>query len=207
MLRVLGKASSINVRKVLWACDEIGLAYIREDWGSGYRSTSSAEFQALNPSAMVPVLVDGDIVLWESNVIVRYLAAKHERHDLLPVTAAERAQVEMWMDWQASDFNNSWRYAFQALVRKNPACQGVAELAASVKDWTRNIAIIEAQLGKTGSYIASAGFTVADVAIGLAVNRWFMTPLAHPPFAAVAAYFERLSERPAFRLHGRNGTP
>lgn len=207
MLTVLGKATSINVRKVLWACEEIGLDYRREDWGSGFRSTQTPEFLALNPNGMVPVLKDGDAVLWESNTIVRYLAGKHGRHDLLPQQPASRAQIEKWMDWQASDFNAAWHYAFQALVRKTPGYDDPAQLAASLADWMAKIAVLDRQLDATGAYIAGADFTAADIPIGLSVNRWYMTPLNHPGFPAVAAYYDRLAARPAFLRHGRNGQP
>ena len=93
MLRILGRASSINVRKVLWTCAELNLPYEREDWGSGFRSTASAEFIALNPNAMVPVLVDGDFVLWESNAICSYLASQYPLDELLPNSPRERALV------------------------------------------------------------------------------------------------------------------
>src|SRR3954465_7618298 len=121
MLRILGKVTSINVRKVLWTCRELGIPFEREDWGSVFQSTNVPDFLALNPNAMVPVIRDGDVVLWESNTICRYLAQRHARHDLLPAAAAERALVEQWMDWQAGELNNAWRYAFMALVRRSPA--------------------------------------------------------------------------------------
>lgn len=205
MLKILGKASSINVRKVLWACDELGLPFEREDWGSGFRATDTADFLALNPNAMVPVIRDGDFVLWESNAIIRYLATAYGDGALLPAAPRERAKVEQWMDWQATELNNAWRYAFLALVRKNPAYTDQAALAASVASWSRHIAILERQLASTGAYILGDTFSLADVPLGLSVNRWLMTPLQHPEYPAVAAYFERLSQRPAFLRHGRNG--
>lgn len=207
MLRVLGKATSINVRKVLWACEETDVAYAREDWGSGFRGTDVPEFLALNPNGLVPVLVDGAGVIWESNVIVRYLAARAGRHDLLPGPPLARAHVEMWMDWQAAELNPSWRYAFMALVRKSPEHADRAEIARSVTMWNRNMRILEAQLARTGAYVAGEVFTVADIAIGLSVNRWRMTPLEHPDLPAVAAYHQRLAARAAFLQHGANGTP
>lgn len=209
MLRVLGKASSINVRKVLWACDEIGIAYQREDWGSGFRDTQEPIFLRLNPHGLVPVLVDGDLVLWESNTIVRYLAAEHGAHTgLLPPTPRARAEVEKWMDWQATELNGAWRYAFQALVRRNQAFRSEADLAASVRDWSRCMALLDRRLAVTGAYAAGAPFTAADIVLGLSVHRWFMTPIPdRPDLAAVAAYYERLSSRPAFLRHGRNGIP
>jgi glutathione S-transferase len=207
MLKILGKPSSINVRKVLWACEEIGVAYEREDWGSGFRDTSAPEFLALNPNALVPVMIDTGFVLWESNTIIRYLAAEHRAIALLPTAPRARAQIEQWMDWQATEFNGSWRYAFQALVRKNPDFADRGEIAASLQSWSRNIAILDAQLKATQGFVAGPAFTLADIPIGLSVNRWFMTPSDRPIFAAVQSYYERLSGRAPFMRHGRNGTP
>jgi glutathione S-transferase len=207
MLTILGKASSINVRKVLWLCDEIGLAYEREDWGSGFRPTDEPAFRALNPHGLVPVLRDGDTVLWESNTILRYLAAKHARHDLLPADPAERATVEMWMDWQATEFNAAWSYAFQGLVRNNRACQDKAMLAQSIAGWTKQVAVLDQRLQQS-RHVARQDFTLADIPVGLSVNRWFMTPIPHrPEFAAVSAYYDRLNDRGSYRRHGRNGLP
>jgi glutathione S-transferase len=197
MLRILGKASSINVRKVLWTCEEIGIAYTSADDGPE---------RARNPNGLVPVIVDGDFVLWESNSIIRYLANKWAAHALLPREPQPRAEVDRWMDWQATELNNSWRYAFSAIVRRNPAFNDAGEIEASKKAWMRMLAILDAQLARTGAYVAGGHFSLADIPIGLSVNRWFMTPLERPAFAAVAAYYERLSGRPAFLKHGRNGT-
>jgi glutathione S-transferase len=207
VLKVLGKSSSINVRKVLWLCAEMDLAYEHEQWGSGHRPTDSPQFLALNPNAMVPVIQDGSFVLWESNTICRYLASRGARSDLLPQHPQERALVEQWMDWQATELNNAWRYAFMALVRKSPAHADAQTLAASIAQWNRHMQILDAQLAKTGAYAAGTTFTLADVVLGLSTNRWAMTPMERPHLPAVQAYFERLSQRPAFLLHGRNGTP
>jgi len=206
MLRILGKASSINVRKVLWTVDEIGLPYVREDWGSGFKDTHTHDYLKLNPNALVPVIVDGDFVLWESNTIIRYLATQYAPGTLLPHDPRPRAEIEKWMDWQATEFNASWRYAFQALVRENPDYTDKAALLASIRDWTANIAIIAGQLDQTGGYIAGEQFTLADIPIGLSINRWFMTPIEkRTSYAAIDMYYQRLSLRPAFMAHGRNG--
>jgi glutathione S-transferase len=207
MLKILGKASSINVRKVLWLCSELELPYQLEEWGSGFRSTAEAAFLALNPNALVPVICDDEVVLWESNTICRYLAARQQRSDLLPSAVRERARVEQWMDWQATELNNAWRYAFMALVRQSPAHTDPAAIRSSIESWTRHIGIIEQQLATTGAYMTGEAFTLADIVIGLSLNRWFMTPFEHPQFAAVDAYWARLGERPGFLLHGRNGMP
>lgn len=214
MLHILGKTSSINVRKLLWACAELGLEYMREDWGSGFRATTDPAFLALNPNGLVPVLRDGDLVLWESNTILRYLAAKQQRFDLLPPAdaahAAARAAVEMWIDWQATEFNSAWRYAFLALARRAPGYDDAAQIAASLADWTATLGIIEGQLAKTGGHVAARGFTLADIPVGLGVHRWMLTPLeaaghARPTFPRVAAYYAALTARPAFQSHGSLG--
>jgi len=121
MLKILGKASSINVRKVLWACAELHLPFEREDWGTGFRPADTPEFLSLNPNGLVPVIKDGDFVLWESNSIIRYLASRYGGQALYPADPVVRAPIDQWMDWQATDLNRSWSYAFLGLVRKSPA--------------------------------------------------------------------------------------
>jgi glutathione S-transferase len=196
VIRILGKASSINVRKVLWTCEEIGIAHARADDGPEL---------AQNPNGLVPVIVDGDFVLWESNSIIRYLANKWAADALLPREPQARAEVDRWIDWQATEFNSAWRYAFSAIVRRSPAFHDVSEIDASKQQWTRMVAILDGQLARTGGHVAGASFTLADIPIGLSVNRWFMTPFERPSFPHVEAYYDRLNGRPAFRQHGRNG--
>ena len=205
MLKILGKSTSINVRKVLWTCVEIGLPFEQEEWGSGFRSTDAAEFHALNPNAMVPVIQDGEFVLWESNTICRYLASQHARLDLLPAHPRERALVEQWMDWQAGELNNSWRYAFMALVRNSPAHRDSASIASGIANWHRHMAMLAAQLAKTGSYVTGPNFTLADIVIGLSVNRWAMMPMERPSLPAIADYVELLAQRTGCQLHCSNG--
>lgn len=207
MLRILGKSSSINVRKVLWLCAELPLAYAHEEWGAGFCSTGTPEFLALNPNALVPVINDDGFVLWESNSICRYLAQREGRTDLLPLDAQQRARVEQWMDWQATELNTAWRYAFMALVRQSPAHADADQTASSVARWNRHMAILDAQLERTGAYVVGDTFTLADIVLGLSTNRWIMTPMTRPVLPAVTAWFETLSRRPGFLLHGRNGTP
>jgi glutathione S-transferase len=211
MLRILGKASSINVRKVLWTCAEAGLPFEREDWGAGFQSTRQPAFLAMNPNAMVPVLVDGAgvdaTVLWESNTICRYLAARYgEGSGLLPGEPAARARVEQWMDWQATELNNSWRYAFMALVRNSPAHADAVQVEASVAAWNRAMGILEGQLARTGAYAAGADFSLADVVLGLSLNRWLMTPMERPDYPALRAYAELLRQRQGCREFCMNGT-
>lgn len=200
MLKIIGKETSINVRKVLWTSMELGLPFERQDWNDTHA--------VLNPNRQVPVLVDEGLVLWESNTICRYLCNKHVQKGgsaLLPPGARDRARVEQWMDWQATDLNTAWRHAFMALVRKHPAYQDRAQVEASIAAWSRHIGILDAQLRATGAFVAGSAFTLADVVLGLSVNRWMMTPMDKPDLRHVAAYYDRLTERPGFREFGRNG--
>lgn len=207
MLKILGRASSINVRKVLWLCDELELDFEREDWGEGFASTHSPTFLALNPNAMIPVIEDDGFVLWESNTILRYLCNRYYGSWLYPSAPQERAVVDQWIDWQATELNTSWRYAFMSLVRNSPAHQDPRLLAAACKGWSHTMGILNQQLTKSGRYITGQEFTLADIPIGLAVNRWFETPLDHPDYPAVRRYYELLTHRAGYTRWGRNGTP
>ncbi|MBM3502948.1 MAG: glutathione S-transferase [Alphaproteobacteria bacterium] len=198
MLELLGRLSSINVRKVLWTCLELGFEPSLTEWGSGSRSLQAPEFLALNPNGLVPVVKDGGFVLWESNAICRYLAHKHRRFDLLPEGPAERAIVEQWMDWQLTEINNAWRYAFMGLVRHSPKHRDASAIADSVTQWNHQMAILDRTLGRTGAFVTGEAFTLADIVVGLSTHRWYATPITRPQLTAVAAYYARLRERPAF---------
>jgi glutathione S-transferase len=199
MLTIIGKPTSINVRKVLWTCVELNLPVTREDWRE--------EHAGLNPNRMVPVLVDGDFTLWESNAICRYLCARERSDALLPREARARARVEQWMDWQATELNNAWRYPFMALVRASPAHTDPVQIEAGVVNWNRHVGIVNAQLAATGAFIAGEHFTLADIVIGLSLNRWSMTPMVRPDYPHVATYLARLAERPGYRAWCANGVP
>jgi len=199
MLTIIGKPTSINVRKVLWTCVELDLPFARVEWRE--------EHAALNPNRMVPVLVDGGFVLWESNAICRYLCAREGAGALLPLDTHARARVEQWMDWQATELNNAWRYAFMSLVRNSAAHTDPAQVAASVAAWNRHVGILDVQLAATGAYVAGEHVTLADIVIGLSLNRWSMTPMDRPDYPQVAAYLARLAERPGYRAWCANGVP
>ncbi len=207
MLKIFGRTRSINVRKVLWTCDEIGVAYEHAELPAGVTSLRDPAFLALNPNGLIPVIRDGDFVLWESNAICRYLALKHGRADLLPAEAAQRALVEQWMDWQVTELNAAWIYAFLALARKDPAYADPQQIAASAASWNRQIGILDGQLRKTAGYAAGDSFTLADIVVGLSVHRWLSTPIMRADCPAVMAYYQRLRARPAFAPHARPEVP
>jgi glutathione S-transferase len=191
MLEVIGRTSSINVRKVLWTCAELDLHFEHADSAPG--------LLAHNPNAQVPVIRDGDFILWESNAICRYLASTQPRATLLPAEPRERARVEQWMDWQATELNTAWRYAFLALVRKSPAHADPAEIAASVESWNRHMRLLDTHFQNGGQFVTGEFFTLADVVLGLSTQRWLLSPIERPALDALHGYYQRLSVRPAFR--------
>lgn len=193
--RVLGRTSSINVRKVLWTLDELGQAYEREDWGQGFAPTSDPKFVKLNPNALVPVLVDEHGPVWESNAICRYVAAGTP---LFPDERRQRAIVDQWMDWQCAELNTAWRFAFAGLVRKTRGFGDKRRIKASIGAWNVAMGLLDARLVDTGAYVAGDQFTLADIVLGLSVHRWLHSPIERVEWPALSAYYERLRQRPAF---------
>jgi glutathione S-transferase len=196
MLRVLGRITSINVRKVLWALDELGLTYEREDWGLPLRDPKVPEFLRLNPNGQVPVLIDDDFVLSESNAILVYLSER-EGGRLLPTAIRTRALALQWLSWQGTELGTTWRYAFLALGRRVPGHDDAGKIAASLAQWTPKMQILEGQLETSGDFVCGGEFTIADIVLGLSVHRWFLTDFDRPDLPAVGAYYERLRSRPA----------
>jgi glutathione S-transferase len=205
MLKILGRPASINVRKVLWTCEELGLPYENIPWGTAELPLQSPGFLSINPHGMVPVIDDGGFILWDSNSICRYLADRYGDGKLLPPPSRERALVERWMDWQATELNNAWRYAFMALVRGSPRHRDGALLADSIAGWNHQMGLLEVHLAAHGPYLTGQHLTLADVVVGLSVNRWKATPIAHPALPAVQRYFALLDTRAPFSRHGNNG--
>ncbi|MDA3556561.1 glutathione S-transferase [Acinetobacter sp. AOR15_HL] len=208
MLKILGRDNSINVRKVLWLCEELNLEYEREDWGRGVLSTQSPEFLQLNPNGQIPVVLGGDLVLWQSNSIIRYLANAYDKEHLLyPTQAKERFFVDQWLDWQAIELNNSWTYTIMSLLRHSPDHQDPNLLQQGIDKWNRHMQMLDQQLAKTQAYVAGSQFSLADIPIGLSVQRWKATPFDHPTLSHVDQYFELLNQRAGFLKWGNNGEP
>ncbi len=209
MIRILGRANSFNVRKVLWTCDELGIPFQREDWGRGFRPTSDPEFLHLNPIGLVPAVVDGDVVLRESNAIVRYLASKYAPDSpLYPKDLVARARVEQWMDWANYETSISLRGAFLGGMLNEPPWNHPWFVERGRAQITKEVGQLEEHFRAGGPYVTGDTFTLGDVPVGLAVNRWFhLKGFDKPEYPAVAAYYATLSERAPFMAHVRNGYP
>ena len=207
MLKIYGRTNSINVRKVLWAAEEMDLSFDRLDFGRGFTPTDTPEFVKVSRFGVVPVIDDDGFVLRESNTIVRYLATRHRREDLFPTEPRLRFTIEAWMDWASTDMGSALRDVFWGLQLKHPDFTDPAKIALGVANWSKQMLRLDHHLATAGPYMTGAGFTIADIPVGLAVNRWFATPFDKPKLDNVQAYYDRLYERPGFKQHGRNGMP
>lgn len=197
MLKVLGRVSSINVRKVLWTLDELGSPYEREDWGLPDSDPNVPEFLKLNPNMQVPVIIDGDFVLWESNVIMRYLEEKDGRHRLLSAEFEVRSLTEQWLQWQATELNPQWGYAVYSLLRKAPGFDDPMQVQQSLTRWGGKMKMLEERLEKTEAFAAGIDFSLADIALGLSLHRWYAIPAEKPAFPAIQRYYDALRQRSA----------
>lgn len=204
-MKLLGRLSSINVRKVAWTLDELGVAFEREDWGMGFRDPKTPDYLTLNPNAQIPTLIDGDFVLWESNTIIRYLANAYGDDAFFPTEPRRRARLEQWIDWQATDLNTAWRVAFPALARGQKADPDA--IAASVAAWNGKIALLDAHLATSGRYVGGDVFTLADVVTALSLHRWLHTPMTRPKLPAAESYYARMRARPSFPPYALSDVP
>jgi glutathione S-transferase len=197
MLRIWGRVNSVNVKKALWAAEELGLQYERIDAGLHFGVTKTPEYRRMNPNSLVPTIEEDGFVLWESHSIVRYLAAKHAAGTLWPTDLRVRADAERWMDW-AFTFQNAMRDVFWGLIRTPPEKRDMKAIEAGAK---RSADLLEAVLetalaGK--DYLTGKNFTMGDIPLGCEVQRWMRVPLERPRLPNVEAWFERLRARPAF---------
>ncbi|MGV8853321.1 MAG: glutathione S-transferase family protein [Devosia sp.] len=207
MLKILGRVTSINVRKVLWALDELGTGYEQQDWGMPLRDPKVPEFLALNPNGQVPVLLDGDFVLWESIAILGYVNQVYGKGGLMPAAADQQALAMQWVLWQNNEMGSHWGYPLMSIVRKQPGFDDPHKLAANIAAWTVKMEIIEAHLARGGAFVVGDSFSLADIAIALGLHRWFATPFDHAPMPAAEAYYRRMAARPAARAWLGSDTP
>jgi glutathione S-transferase len=194
MLKIWGRLSSINVQKVVWCADELGLPYERTEAGGSFGVVDTPEYLAMNPNGLVPVIEDDGFVLWESNAIVRYLAARHGEGWLWPDDLRLRAEADRWMDWQNFTYSPAMSAAFRGLVRTVPEKRDAQAIEASRQMSEEAAAILEAHLA-TREYVAGGAFTVGDIPVALATQRWFGVPIEHEKRPNLQRWLERLRAR------------
>ena len=205
MLNIWGRISSLNVRKVVWCAQELGLDFQRTDAGGKFGLVQTPEYLALNPVGLVPAITDGEgaerVTLWESNVIVRYLCAKHSPGLLYPEPLAERFQAETWMDWEQTALSPGTSGAFMQWIRTAAAERDSAVIARSIAATEPRFALLDAHLA-THRYMLGDTFTMADIPVGSDTHRWFGLPTTEytrPVWPNVERWFADLASRPGAR--------
>ncbi|TBU79257.1 glutathione S-transferase [Pseudomonas daroniae] len=198
MLKIWGRKNSSNVRKVLWCAEEAGVAYQRLDAGGAFGVVDKPEFLARNPNGLVPVLEDGDLVLWESNSIVRYLAAAYATGALYQVDPASRAFADKWMDWTTSTFAGAFRELFWGTLRTPVERRDLAAIEVARQHCIALLALPEQALGEH-DYLSGDAFGMGDIPLGCFIYAWFEMPIERPSQPNLQAWYARLRERPAYQ--------
>jgi len=200
MLTIWGRATSSNVQKVLWTCDELAVPFERRDAGREFGQVDQDWYAQLNPNRLVPTIRDGELILWESNTIMRYLANRYGGEALYPTEPGARALVERWMDWQLSTLAPAIGPVFWALIRPSPSGPDAQQLAALIDRLGQTWALLDRQLGKQ-SYVAGDGLSLADIVLGNSIRRWYAFDFDRPELPNLAAWHKRLAARPGFQSH------
>ena len=199
MLKIIGRKSSSNVQKVLWACSEMGVTYDREDAGREFGVVDTDDFFALNPNRRVPVMIEDDFALWESNSIVRYLASKHDLGGLYPADPRVRADAERWMDWQLSALGSAFTGMFHGLIRDKPENRNWDSINKSRDATERHLEMLDTLLADR-TYVAGDHFTMADIPVGIYGYRWYaFEDIERKDLPNLRRWYDQLADRPAFR--------
>jgi glutathione S-transferase len=202
MLTIWGRANSVNVQKVLWCCDELGLAYERIDAGLQFGRNNEPGYLEMNPMGRVPTLVDGDFVLWESNSIIRYLAMQYgAASTLYPAEPKVRASADRWLDWALSTLQPAERPLFWGYIRTSAADRDVRQLAAAANEVEKLWRLVDAHL-KGRDYLEGNTFTLADLVIAAYARRWFgIAELVRPALPELERWYIGITQRAGFQRY------
>jgi glutathione S-transferase len=198
VLEIWGRKNSFNVQKVLWCCEEVEISYRRHDAGGLFGGTDQDEYLALNPTGLVPTITDGDLVLWESNTIVRYLSARYGAGSLWPGDPAQRALADKWMDYQLGTLFPAFKDALLGLVRTPPEQRDPEKIEASARATADVLAVLDAHL-EDNEYVAGSSLTMGDIALGSIVYRWLELDIERPDLPSLRTWHERLEGRTAYQ--------
>jgi len=200
MLKLWGRINSINVQKVLWALGELKLPCERIDAGMQFGVVNEPFYRKMNPNGRVPTIEDDGFVLWESNAIVRYLAAKHGAGSLWPNDLRQRADADRWMDWATTTVAPAITPVFWGLIRTPPEKRNLAAIEADAGKTAQAFQVLEQGL-EGRDYVAGKAFTMGDIPLGTFVYRWYALEVKRPALKNVEAYYRRLQQRPAYQQH------
>jgi glutathione S-transferase len=196
VIRLLGRQTSGNVQKAIFCLEELGLPYVREEYGRQFGNTLTDEYRKLNPNAKVPTLIDGDLVIWESHTILRYLAAVH-RPTFTGATPAERTMAERWMDWLLGALNTPYVAVFKD-AKKAPA-ERAPDFAAQSADLVTQLKILDGHIAGR-DWFALDRITIADMALGPIVKRCLEFPIERPACSELERWQAAVNARPGFAV-------
>jgi len=200
MLKVWGRNTSSNVQKVMWTVGELKLAHERVDIGGKFGHNKEPAYLAMNPNGLVPTLQDGDLTVWESNTIVRYLAGRYGAGKLEPADWKPRSLASQWMDWQLSVVGPAIFGAFWGLIRTPPEKRDQAAIAASRLKTTEAMHILDTALGRN-AYVAGADFSMGDIPLGIMAYRFRQLVPNRPTLSNFERWYKEIAARPAFMEH------
>lgn len=200
MLKIWGRNNSVNVQKAMWTVGELGLDHERIDVGGAFGGLDTPEYGAMNPNRRIPVLEDGGTVLWESNAIVRYLAARYGSGSLWAEDPGIRAQADIWMDWMVTTLLPEMHPVFWGLIRTPEAERDMDHINAAAKRTGETFKLLDAHLADR-KFVTGGALTMGDIPVGAACYRYHELPIDRPDLPNVAAWYARLQEREAFRQH------
>ena len=198
MLKILGRNNSSNVQKVLWALGELELEYSRDDVGGPFGGNREPDYLVMNPNGLVPTLVDGDTVLWESNVIVRYLARKYAPNSLLPDSLTDLARAEQWMDWQQTVVAPAHFPVFWGLIRTAPEDRDLDAIKNGRDRFEQVMTILDHHLADS-AFVGGENLSIADIPVGIMVYRWFTLDIERMELPSLNRWYQKLTDRPAYK--------
>ncbi|MGV8918630.1 MAG: glutathione S-transferase family protein [Pseudomonas sp.] len=199
MLKIWGRKNSSNVRKALWCAEEVAVPYEAIDAGGAFGLVEKAEYRAKNPNGRIPMIEDEGLVLWESNAIVRYLAARYAPASALyPADPVVRAGADKWMDWMTSTLADPFKTVFWGVLRTPAEQQDWAKIHAGIKACEEALAVVDAELAKQ-PYLSGQEFGMGDIPLGSFIYAWFEMPIERTPMPHLEAWYGRLKQRPAYQ--------
>ena len=196
MLTIWGRISSINVQKAVWAAGEVGQSFERIDLGGAFGGNREPAYLAKNPNGMIPVLEDGDVCIWESGSIVRYLAARYGAGWIWEEDPSRRAEADRWMDWMIAELQPAMAPAFIGVIRTPAEKRDMAVIEASIAKTEAKLDILEAHLASR-DYLAGSRFGMADIAVAPGAHRWLNMPVPRASRPNVQRWYETVVARPA----------
>ncbi len=198
MIKVLGRANSVNVQKVMWCAAELCIDVDRSDIGGAFGGTDTDEYGALNPNRTVPVLLDGDFSLWESNSIVRYLCAQYGNPEWSLQSVASQAKADQWMDWYLTSLHPPMTTLFWQLIRTPPADQDETKIAEAIAASARLWAMLDDHLGES-SFVLGDKLSMADIPVGCSAYRWHCMDVTRPELPNLRRWWDRLAARETYQ--------